>query len=157
MLAAAHTGWGEVGVRGGDVAHGGRFGGVRAPGRSFGRFVRCWLFTVKTSSTLDSQFEQGGNTNWQFEGSFRCPTWSDEWAGTPNQPRKVSVYLVTAANLAYGSGWCVKNYTVTATWQWSFATDGSYPTPLSDSTIYLWIGTNGYPLDVDALWVGSGI
>jgi hypothetical protein len=113
------------------------------------------LFDVKTSSTkAPNGYELGNNTNITYEGYFRCPVWAPEWAGRPaGTDCSIQVRWRTVAN----GNWRVKNYTIPSDWTWYRVYFDADPAQVSDDNLQLFLDTRGFPMDIDAQWVTSGI
>jgi hypothetical protein len=111
-------------------------------------------FQVETTSNKSgvwSRFELGNKTGFQFEGMFRCPSWSPGWKGVSGNCL-VDVWLKTASGEWEGKAW-----EVPADDQWYYAISDTYGSQNSDVDINQWINNRGFPLDMDAIWVSSDL
>lgn len=115
-------------------------------------------FKVNNYSIRDGeswqQFELGSNTDYQFSGYFRCPTWSPAFFGKGTNYCHITISIKTARDTWTGKSfaWNVPN-----DGQWYFILADPWGAQLSDDDINLRINNNGYPIDMDAIWVQSGV
>lgn len=122
-------------------------------------------FTVRTNGTRDSQWEVGTNTGLVSDILFRCPTWSDDWAGMPGSSCGVVIY-VKALNGAKANQYVAFSRFVPADNQW-YAFPYSWITTKLDSlsgsagwgdaTSLRITMDSKFPMDVDAVWVSSDV
>ncbi len=121
-----------------------------------------WLyqenFAVRNSYVREGgqskNVSQGSNTDYQFEGTFRCPTWAPAFNNKGTDHCVVEVWLKGDTE-----GWAGNGFF------WNIPADGRWYAVLSeawdaqqDNRFHdVWINTNGYPMDVDVVWVQSGI
>jgi hypothetical protein len=88
------------------------------------------------------------------EGTFRCPTWAPAFNNKGTDHCVVEVWLKGDTE-----GWAGNGFF------WNIPADGRWYAVLSeawdaqqDNRFHdVWINTNGYPMDVDVVWVQSGI
>ena len=126
--------------------------GSTAPGVGIGK-----QFTIDTTTTGQSPLTLGNNTAIQRELNVRCPTWSPGFAGAPAGTLcSVTIFVQSRAALDAGQAYCSATHFVPSNWSWEPLLLESCGTP-SDDEIVVWIDTNGFPMDIDNLWIGSGI
>ena len=105
----------------------------------------------QTTGGAFTRMQIGSNTNFQYEGAFRCPTL---W----NTTDCVVTIWLKGDN---GTGWNYSQHARTITIprddQWYFTAIDDWAAGGDTSTFSLWINTNGHDLDVDSQWVSSGI
>ncbi len=116
-----------------------------------------WLtqsFPVSSYTTNDGasswrQLQLGSNTGKQLEATFRCPTFN-------SRDCIVTVYARSRAASTYQS----VSYRIPRDGNWYFAladrVSGFGPQP-SSGTIDLWVDGNGSKIDVDSIWMSSGL
>ena len=115
-------------------------------------------FKIKTQSAREGepwqQYELGSNTGYQFSGYFRCPTWSPAYFGKGTNYCHVTVSIKTALDSWTGKSfaWDIPN-----DGNWYFIIASPWTPQVSDDDINFRINNNGYPIDMDAIWVSSGI
>jgi hypothetical protein len=110
-------------------------------------------FKVRTWGTK-GPFYLGSNTNYTYEGWFRCAQGSPAWSLKPGTNCRVTVYLRTVAH-----GWSDVAFTwdIPADGAWYFISADNWHAQTSDDDIVMWIDGHGYSLDIDAQWVSSGL
>jgi hypothetical protein len=115
-------------------------------------------FKVNNYSIRDGQswqqFELGSATGYQFSGHFRCPTWSPAYFNKNTNYCHITVSIKTARDT-----WTNKSFAfdIPNDGNWHFWLSNAWLAQLSDDDINLRINNNGYPIDLDAIWVSSGI
>lgn len=113
-------------------------------------FVRTWS-RWDPNDPWSNQYQVGTNTNFQLQGFVRCPTFN---AGDC----RVTVWLKVredpwTSTRVQGIQWTVPR---DGSWYWIVEDDYSPPLNL-DSNVDVWIDSRGWKLDVDSVWVASGI
>lgn len=121
---------------------------------------QSWLihspFKIPTTTTSQGQVQQvflGNNTGYQFEIAMRCPTWAPAYYGKNTSYCLLDVWLETKAD-PDGQAW---RYTIAADGLWRFSNFDGWSAQVSDDDIELRFNTLGYPMDLDAIWVSSGL
>jgi hypothetical protein len=115
-------------------------------------------FKVNNYSIRDGeswqQFELGSNTDYQFSGHFRCPTWSPGYFGKGTNYCHITVSIKTARDTWTGKSFA---FDIPNDGNWHFWLSEAWGAQLSDDDINLRINNNGYPIGLDAIWVSSGL
>jgi len=107
------------------------------------------------------QVRTGSATNVQLEIWARCPSWSNSWSG--DQYTSPDCWLTlgvnTAAGIAAGANWCTVNFALYTTTTYNFVPnlDDNCGAFVEDDDFLVVIDSNGYPVDVDRLYVASGL
>jgi hypothetical protein len=102
----------------------------------------------------------GSNTNFQFDGSFRCPIYS--YSGTTGLSSggsdhcSVSVAVKTVQE-PYWTPNPTLTFSIPADGQWHYKLWDSMPAQVSDDDVSVVVNSNGVALDVDMVWVSGGI
>lgn len=117
-----------------------------------------WLLQavyIRGSGAEGGQLELGNNTDYTFDMDARCPTWSPSTAGKSTSYCTIAVWLKTEAQPTFdgtGFSWNIAN-----DGQWHHIESTAWGAQASDDAVQLWIDTRGYYMDVDGVWVSSGI
>lgn len=110
-------------------------------------------FRIRGSSGETGQLMLGNNTGVQSDVNFRCPIWSPAISGKLGTSCSVTVYVKTSANADYRS----VSYMVPADGKWYYGDKEIVPSQTSDDDLTVWIDTRGYHMDVDGVWLSSGL
>lgn len=111
---------------------------------------------TKTDSGGDgyaTPYQMGNNTGLQLEGGFRCPV------NSPRDSRQNTAYCLVTTWLKSdaASSWQTRDLYVPNDGRWYFGMWDDFAAQASSAGLQVWIDTHGYPMDVDNVWVSSGI
>ncbi len=112
-------------------------------------------FRIRGSGGSSGQLYLGSNTDYTLDIDFRCPTWSPSASGKSTPYCNVGVWLKTASHPSWtgqGHSWNIPN-----DGQWHHVRSTAWGAQVSDDDIQMWIDTRGYHLDIDGVWVSSGL
>lgn len=110
-------------------------------------------FHVTTlSNKANTRFETGTRTNQQVQLGFRCPSNAPAQAGASVSGCPITMWLRTR-----GSEWQTRSFRVPSDDRWYYALVDDLKATASGDTLDIWFQTNGVPVDVDDVWVQSGL
>jgi len=116
-------------------------------------------FTIPSVTTKGRVFS-GSNTDYTVTGWFRCPVWSPghfKPSGGSSCKVRVGLRPINSSTIEW------ETVTIPATHSWKFAQTGinsstwDWSAHSSDDQIEVIVDTLGYGVDVDAIWVSSGL
>ena len=119
-------------------------------------------FLIPSWTSANGQVLSGSNTDYDVIGRFRCPVWSPNYykgqpgtAGASSCQVRIGFRSLNTSVIHWSSVQAIPNV-----WSWYFKktyVDFDWPPHSSDDEIEIIIDTMGYGVDVDGVWVQSGL
>lgn len=110
-------------------------------------------FRIRGSGGEGGQQQTGTNTGFTFQSYFRCPTWAPLIRLSFTGYCPVAVWLNSQSN----ADWEGHEWHIPADGEWYNIEDETWGAQLTDDDVEVEIDTMGYHLEVDGVWVSSGL